>query len=338
MARDQITTEEVTQAVLHRITTGLYVPGERLPSVRALAKEIGANRNTINKAYQILLDLGVIENSASGRRGFSARSAPAFGTQTKSELLEYFYQQSIDLVWKGMAAGITSNEMLDQLKAAVGEVFGHGRVRLIFYECNEYDTVEMGRSLTHALDTQVEYKILPHFYKNIAGATQNYDLIITTYHHLAEIIHALRQENLPPGQVIGIETRPSTGTMLRIARLPAGKAGIVCTVQNTAHMLKHILYGYHPEWEIEAVSLDVQTPHEIKALAHNSDHLIVTHTCADEVTRLTGRELDVVVNFQIDEQSILFLKQRIYAIQMEKMQQLQTIYPESAHELTGIHK
>jgi GntR family transcriptional regulator len=111
--------------------------------------------------------------------------------------------------------------------------------------------------------------------------------------------------------------------MLRVARLPNPRIGLVCTVQNTVHMLKHIFYGYHPEWEIEATWLD--QPETIQEIARKSDHLIVTHTCAAEVTALTGRSPDVVVNFQIDEQSIAYLRQRSYEIQMEKMKPLQAL-------------
>jgi DNA-binding transcriptional regulator YhcF (GntR family) len=53
MPKDLVTAEEVMQAIIHRITTGKYAPGDRLPSVRDLANEIGSNRNTVNKAYQM---------------------------------------------------------------------------------------------------------------------------------------------------------------------------------------------------------------------------------------------------------------------------------------------
>jgi hypothetical protein len=39
----------------------------------------------------------------------------------------------------------------------------------------------------------------------------------------------------------------------------------------------------------------------------------------EEVTSLTGRAPDVVVNFQIDEQSIDFLNQRIHQIRALKL-------------------
>ena len=316
MPKEQVTAEEVTQAILHRITTGQIAPGDHLPPVRKLAEDIGSNRNTVSKAYQMLFDLGIIEGNAGGRKGYTVKRATGAGEKSKNELLNYFFQQSVELMWQGMAAGITADEMMDQLKTAVDEVFGQSRVELIFFECNDYDTNEMGRRLNEVLAMPVEYKNLSYFYKSPAAIVKKFDLLITTYHHLAEITAMLNQLGFPPGKVVGIDTRLASETMLRIARFPKTKIGVVCTNQNTAHMLKHVLYGYHPEWDIQAITAD--EPEEVCALARSSDHFIVTHTSADEVTALTGRTPDVVVNFQIDEQSIAFLNQRIHQIRLER--------------------
>jgi DNA-binding transcriptional regulator YhcF (GntR family)/galactitol-specific phosphotransferase system IIB component len=319
MSKEQVTAEAVTKAVLHRITTGQYVPGDRLPPVRKLAEEIGSNRNTVNKAYQMLFELGIIEYSDSRHRAYVVKSSKPAGSKTKSELLDYFHQHSVELVWQGMAAGMTSDEMLEQLNSAVTEVFGQSELDLIFYECNDYDTNEMGRQLNDVLQMRVEYKNLNHFYKNPAAVFNKYDLIITTYHHLAEISAAIQQSPHPPEKVVGIDTRLTADSMLKIARLSGPDIGVVCTNQNTAHMLKHILFGYHPEWNIDAASLE-DDPDSVKKLIQKANHLVVTLTCAEQVQELTGHTPDVIVNFQIDEQSIAFLNQRIHAIRLAKNQ------------------
>ena len=51
MPRDLVTAEEIQQAIINRIMSRQYVSGDRLPSVRDLADELGSNRNTVNKAY-----------------------------------------------------------------------------------------------------------------------------------------------------------------------------------------------------------------------------------------------------------------------------------------------
>jgi hypothetical protein len=57
-------------------------------------------------------------------------------------------------------------------------------------------------------------------------------------------------------------------SMLRIARLPKTKIGVVCMNQNTAPILKHILFGNHSERNIASISLE--DPEKVKHLAEAS--------------------------------------------------------------------
>lgn len=52
--------EQIIDSVRQSILGGAITPGEKLPSVRNLAKELGINPNTIQKAYNILEAEGVI--------------------------------------------------------------------------------------------------------------------------------------------------------------------------------------------------------------------------------------------------------------------------------------
>lgn len=48
--------EQLYEAIIRAMATGELVPNESLPSVRALAEEIGINLHTVNKAYNLLKD------------------------------------------------------------------------------------------------------------------------------------------------------------------------------------------------------------------------------------------------------------------------------------------
>lgn len=46
--------EQLILTIKHQVVTGLLQPGDRLPSVRELAKDLLMNPNTISKAYKVL--------------------------------------------------------------------------------------------------------------------------------------------------------------------------------------------------------------------------------------------------------------------------------------------
>ena len=59
--------DQLTDAIAVRIHRGSLAPGSRLPTVRALAEELGLAPNTVAKAYRVLEEAGLIEGR--GRQG-----------------------------------------------------------------------------------------------------------------------------------------------------------------------------------------------------------------------------------------------------------------------------
>jgi GntR family transcriptional regulator len=66
--------QQIADQMRDRILQGEWLEGERIPSIRELAVEIGVNPNTVTKSYQSLTDLRVIENQR-GRGYFVASGA-----------------------------------------------------------------------------------------------------------------------------------------------------------------------------------------------------------------------------------------------------------------------
>lgn len=64
--------EQLRRQIVAGIARGELAPGDVLPSVRALAQELGINLHTVNKAYAMLRDEGYVVM----RRGSGATIAP----------------------------------------------------------------------------------------------------------------------------------------------------------------------------------------------------------------------------------------------------------------------
>lgn len=104
---------QLVEGVRHALAVGTLRPGERLPTVRALAKELAVAPNTVVKAYNELQRAGLIE------------SRPGVGTVVVGDLEEVAREQQIEdlyrrlgvLVRDAVGLGITEDELWERLDA-----------------------------------------------------------------------------------------------------------------------------------------------------------------------------------------------------------------------------
>ena len=53
---------QIADSISEKVMEGKYPPGDKIPSVRDLAMEMGVNPNTIMRTYSELQSLGIIDN------------------------------------------------------------------------------------------------------------------------------------------------------------------------------------------------------------------------------------------------------------------------------------
>ncbi|MBC8570819.1 GntR family transcriptional regulator [Oscillospiraceae bacterium NSJ-54] len=80
--------EQLCQRVTELVAAGALEPGDQLPSVRLLARDLGVNPNTVNKAYQELERKGVI-CSVAGKGSFVSTAQEVSIVLQKKLLEEY---------------------------------------------------------------------------------------------------------------------------------------------------------------------------------------------------------------------------------------------------------
>jgi DNA-binding transcriptional regulator YhcF (GntR family) len=90
--------QQIADQLCRRIVQGELAEGERIPSIRELAAEIGVNPNTVTKTYQSLTDLGVIETQR-GRGYFVAVGARA---RILSDMRAEFIRDELPQVFRKM--------------------------------------------------------------------------------------------------------------------------------------------------------------------------------------------------------------------------------------------
>ena len=113
--------DQLIRGVVRLKSLGVLQPGDKLPSVRSLAAQLGVNPNTVQKAYQMLENQGVIY-SVSGKGSFLSDLAGA-----SDELLQAAEDRVRHVLSEAAQTGVRKERVIriaDEVysrQAAVGE-------------------------------------------------------------------------------------------------------------------------------------------------------------------------------------------------------------------------
>lgn len=99
--------DQLIRGVVRLKSLGVLQPGEKLPSVRSLAGQLGVNPNTVQKAYQMLETQGVIY-SVSGKGSFISDSMGA-----SDELLQAAEERVRNVLAEAAQTGVQKKRVLD---------------------------------------------------------------------------------------------------------------------------------------------------------------------------------------------------------------------------------
>ena len=102
----------------HVIEVGGLGPGEKLPTVRALAEELAIAPNTIVKAYGELQREGLLES----RAGVGTVVAEGVAEVTKGRQKEVVFERLRALVRDAAALGITEDDLWESLDSEFEQI------------------------------------------------------------------------------------------------------------------------------------------------------------------------------------------------------------------------
>ncbi|MDF2838692.1 MAG: GntR family transcriptional regulator [Evtepia sp.] len=94
--------EQVRDGLRQLLMSGAILPGEKLPSVRALASSLTINPNTIQRAYEALENEGYVYTQI-GKGTFAAELSDV-NLERRQELLVQFDQTASELLFLGTPA------------------------------------------------------------------------------------------------------------------------------------------------------------------------------------------------------------------------------------------
>ena len=102
--------EQLQEQIIRLSMLGILDENQQLPSVRALAREVGVNPNTVAKAYQQLEQQGIIY-TVSGRGSFVSPDVLSLQSLRQAAL-----QEVLDAVDKALSRGVSPQHLLDAIR------------------------------------------------------------------------------------------------------------------------------------------------------------------------------------------------------------------------------
>ena len=101
--------EQLQEQIIRLSMLGILDENQQLPAVRALAREVGVNPNTVAKAYQQLEQQGIIY-TVSGRGSFVSPDVLSLQSLRQAAL-----QEVLDAVDKALSRGVSPQQLLDAI-------------------------------------------------------------------------------------------------------------------------------------------------------------------------------------------------------------------------------
>jgi GntR family transcriptional regulator len=115
--------DQVVRQVKFAVAQGAVKPGNLVPSVREMARELAINPNTVARAYQQLQADGVLEQV----RGMGLEVAADAVKQCKSERQKMIQDRIRDALVEAKQSGLEGDELRQIVEKQVASVYRDGR-------------------------------------------------------------------------------------------------------------------------------------------------------------------------------------------------------------------
>jgi len=109
---------QIINQIEQQVLSGMLKPGDQLPTVRALASELGVNFNTVARAYRLLNEARIISTQQGRGTYITEIPPPAVTERLRQESLEALARRYIaESVRLGFSKGEITQMVKGQLKS-----------------------------------------------------------------------------------------------------------------------------------------------------------------------------------------------------------------------------
>ena len=258
-----LSARDVEEALKERLLRGAYPRGGALPSVRALAAELGTSPSTVGRAVQELARQGWV--TATSRRGAVVRrDLPAEETGVRDAEAAI---RRLAVRWRLVGGGRVD---FQELVARVADEVFQPAPRTVFLECNPVDLQRGLEQVQRETSVQVEALLLEDAADG-SGELKDANVVLTPYFHLAEA-----RELAPEGaQVVPLNFVASQDAMRALVELPADTlVGVLAVDGRSRRRLEAIVQQYSGATVLGALLDD---PDAAASLVEAADVVLITN-------------------------------------------------------------
>src|SRR4029450_1842399 len=143
---------DIERIVLLRISTGVYRARNRIPNCKELAKELGANKNTVSKAYQARAEQCFLTPRGGPAPFVTNRPPSALGSHAATELGKSLEQ----VIRQASLVGLLEPEFRRLMDAKIERIYRRSQARVGFIDCNPLDAGILAEQLKDIISYPVE--------------------------------------------------------------------------------------------------------------------------------------------------------------------------------------
>jgi len=300
-AKRSVSWSEIERAILLRIARKDYTPGQQIPTCEALALELGANKNTVSKAYRSLAAKGYLLTRA------------GFGTFVSRRPLRMSLDGSLDGI-TGLVSLAAQEAKLSGLSVAqfrsfvddvVAQAYGQAGPRIGFIECNRRDATMLSRDLQMAVAHPIEPLLIDDVVADPERYLREYSILAVNITHLSAVETALggKSNGSRRAEVFGMHIPIDPDSLIQVARLRAGtRVGIVCDLKQTLIALTGMVDAFNPGLEVAGCLSKERSA--LTKLVQSSDVLLVTPSAAERKRVIDSESPVVTLAFRPDARSV----------------------------------
>lgn len=213
--------KQVADAILKDIRTGRLPEGTKLPTVRDMAESMDVSQGTVKRCYEYLRDLGVVEmTQGKGTFVLGENDEPAGSRKDRAmAAIDGLFEQLTEL-------GFTPREMEIYISLKLqGLEEKYDVVKVAVVDCNPETLQLLESQLSQIGYAQLGLFSLNQIYEIAGKLRDEYDMVLTTSSHFAEVESALKSRD----KLGMMAMRPATDTVIQLAKLDEDcNVGIVC--------------------------------------------------------------------------------------------------------------